>query len=1327
MPPKKKYRFEGVPRSNREQSLSYLLSLVEKDIQEDRARQAAQGTVPSHAPANLPDDPQDLYQWDTYRKELGRVFGSLKGGLKGMTTSAARGRAEYAYQAGLISAETRESILQASYKEEAQLAKMPQLKGWGHTITSGVASSVPYLVPPLVGSLAGPKGSLAGIAVAASRYGAPSHLDQQIQRRISPALGKAAWDGASPEEIMQLRMDLALQHMSGGPMAAGAALGVGEAVPIARGVSYAGKIAKGVLRGKVYEEIVKGTAKETAKELRREAYKKIAKGAIRESGEEGAQEGLSELAHQALNPAERMDLGAAVESAKGGAAVGGILGGSLAAGATSLQTFQNRKAGQAAKEFVKEAGLPETPEVMESIKEDLKHPPSGESAGSELKDEASRIPNEAIAEVDEIVEGSGLAPDVDEMAGSIQEDFTKLEDTLSEQGETMEVLGDTAPEKTETNVPIPEIPTAEDIVERYKDAADKKEQQDRENFTETNRREDPEEQEQLEEGARAIQDAQSPEELEEGIKQVTEVVGEDPVIPPEPETRDEIEDLSDQETEAAASEGAGPEEVIDGRDRLPGDERSAGDDGSATAAGDRGIKGKEPRKAGAGGAGTTSGAEGDVVDRPAGSIPQPGRIEGQRGKGESPRVSVKKGVRARYAYELPSGPGSVRPRSKIANLQGALDVLGNLTEEGREPTSDELDVLAGYGGWGSSEAAAAFRDYADKREKAVVESLRSIGGEEAVAGARRSTQNAHYTSLEIARAMWNAFGASGNVRGTLLEPGAGVGVFAGTIRPSLDPLVKVRMIERDPVSSRIAKILHPSDAVSPTDLSLLDEENTVDGAIGNVPFGDGPLYVDGKGYKLHDGVIIKTLKAVRPGGVAMLISSRGTMDKIDARARNRMSKYADLVAAVRLPESSFVKDAGTSVVTDVLVFQKRLPGEDPNVGWLKTQDAKYGEENVRINEFFLKNESAVLGTPSLEGTMYRANLYTVKPFPGVTIESLASQVEEQLRDQIKKSGVVFQPRTTQELEPPVKMDMVDEWLDVADEPIGSLTVGEGGEIFEVVKTVEEKQTDGTTVKKNLSQKVTVKRNKEKIKRLIELRRGAMRISKMQEQGADEKVWKEEQQRVGKILEGFWKKWGPVNKELRRSKTVTLTREDGTEYQVEELTSVSTPNKPKVFERSSMANYASVLESYDHDTGKASKGRWLTGLITEKVKSSPKPGTLQDAAILSLTSATTRGTIDPEWIAKGMAISREDAEKQLRAEGLAYYSPAEGWMLRNQFLSGDVRTRLQQVQDAKLLEETQVLKDNQPAWIPRLSNRLFHRTRVGCRRLERQVSVRKDRP
>ena len=257
---------------------------------------------------------------------------------------------------------------------------------------------------------------------------------------------------------------------------------------------------------------------------------------------------------------------------------------------------------------------------------------------------------------------------------------------------------------------------------------------------------------------------------------------------------------------------------------------------------------------------------------------------------------------------------------------------------GRPATREEQAELALYVGWGGIKGAfphpetktfdAGFEDVGARVKELLTKSE--------YRAAERSIQYAHFTAENVVRAMWNAAGQFGFTGGNVFEPGMGVGNFVGMMPPDLAGNTQYSDIENDPTTGRIARLLYPESGVRVDDFFKMPlPEDMFDLVIGNPPFGDIAIKADPKYRKnkflIHDYFFAKSLDSVRPGGLLMFVSSAGTMNKMDAKAREFMAERADFVGAVRLPGDAFAKNAGTSVTTDIIVLRKKSDGVAPPI------------------------------------------------------------------------------------------------------------------------------------------------------------------------------------------------------------------------------------------------------------------------------------------------------------------------------------------------------------------------------------------------------------
>jgi N12 class adenine-specific DNA methylase len=335
------------------------------------------------------------------------------------------------------------------------------------------------------------------------------------------------------------------------------------------------------------------------------------------------------------------------------------------------------------------------------------------------------------------------------------------------------------------------------------------------------------------------------------------------------------------------------------------------------------------------------------------------RDEGRGGE----RREVAKDYVITDADKLGEGGEKTKARGNIAAIRIAKDIL----ETGRAATPEEREALVKYVGWGGisqifNEAKAEW----DKDR----EELKSLLTPEEYAAARRSTQDAHYTSIPIIRAIYKALERLGYTGGRVLEPSVGVGHFFGLMPEDMKSSSRLFGTELDPLTTIIAKTLYPSATIANAPFQDLHYENGYfDLAVGNPPFGATRI-TDTKekelsGLSIHNYFFAKAMKKLREGGIQAMVVSSSLMDKKDPADRQRLAEGARLLGAIRLPSDAFKKNAGTEVTTDILFFQKLKPGEVADTKWqnldVVTGDGGHG---YRVNEYFAKNPEMMLGDPS---------------------------------------------------------------------------------------------------------------------------------------------------------------------------------------------------------------------------------------------------------------------------------------------------------------------------------------------------------------------------
>ena len=337
-----------------------------------------------------------------------------------------------------------------------------------------------------------------------------------------------------------------------------------------------------------------------------------------------------------------------------------------------------------------------------------------------------------------------------------------------------------------------------------------------------------------------------------------------------------------------------------------------------------------------------------------------------------------------------------RARDNLAAIRLAADIV----DQQRPATPEEQAALIRFTGFGASELAnGIFRRPGEQTFRKGWEGI-AADLEEAVdsrdyASLARCTQYAHFTPEYIIRAIWAGLRRLGFRGGRLLEPGMGTGLFPALMPEVLRDASHITGIEIDPVTARIARLLQPRARILNQDFAQTALPVHFDLAIGNPPFSDRTVRSDpayrSHGFRLHDYFIAKAVSRLKPGALAAFVTSSGTMDKADARAREHIATMADLIAAIRLPEGSFRADAGTDVVVDILFFRKRKEDEpEGDVSWLDLEEvrpASKDEGAIHVNRWFARHPDFVLGQHALTAGPF-GETYTCLPHAGTDLDAL---------------------------------------------------------------------------------------------------------------------------------------------------------------------------------------------------------------------------------------------------------------------------------------------------------------------------------------------------
>ena len=335
--------------------------------------------------------------------------------------------------------------------------------------------------------------------------------------------------------------------------------------------------------------------------------------------------------------------------------------------------------------------------------------------------------------------------------------------------------------------------------------------------------------------------------------------------------------------------------------------------------------------------------------------------------------------------------GSGGPKAKFKANMEAIRLLKELEQEQRLATQEEQEVLSRYVGWGGIPQAFEERNSAWAEEYT---QLKGVLTPEEYSAARASTLNAFYTSPTVIKAMYEALGNMGLKQGNILEPSCGVGNFMGLLPESMSA-ASMYGVELDPVSGQIAKQLYQKNRIAVQGFEETSyPDSFFDCVIGNVPFGAYQVSdrkYDRYHFMIHDYFIAKSLDLVRPGGVVAVVTSSGTMDKQNPEVRQYFANRADLLGAIRLPNNAFQRNANTSVVADILFFQKRDRAAITEPDWVQL---KTTPEGYTVNSYFANHPEMVLGDFTTESTQYGKQEVTVKA-------KAEADLAEQLKEAVK--------------------------------------------------------------------------------------------------------------------------------------------------------------------------------------------------------------------------------------------------------------------------------------------------------------------------------------
>lgn len=313
----------------------------------------------------------------------------------------------------------------------------------------------------------------------------------------------------------------------------------------------------------------------------------------------------------------------------------------------------------------------------------------------------------------------------------------------------------------------------------------------------------------------------------------------------------------------------------------------------------------------------------------------------------------------RHTFDLASHEvEEVNKKERFHRNYAAITVLKKCQEENRFATPDEQIILSKYVGWGG--IPEAFDERADSW-RTEYGMLKNILSPEEYASARESTLTAFYTPPTVINAVYKVMKQLGFREGNILEPSCGIGHFIGMLPEEMKES-KIYGVELDTISAGIAQQLYQKTSIAAQGFEETNlPDSFFDAVVGNVPFGDFKVpdkRYDKHKFLVHDYFFAKSLDKLRPGGVMALITSKGTMDKENSAVRKYIAQRADLLGAIRLPNNTFKGNAGTEVVSDILILQKRDRIIDIEPEWVQLDTT---EDGIKMNHYFVQHPEMVLG------------------------------------------------------------------------------------------------------------------------------------------------------------------------------------------------------------------------------------------------------------------------------------------------------------------------------------------------------------------------------
>lgn len=617
-------------------------------------------------------------------------------------------------------------------------------------------------------------------------------------------------------------------------------------------------------------------------------------------------------------------------------------------------------------------------------------------------------------------------------------------------------------------------------------------------------------------------------------------------------------------------------------------------------------------------------------------------------RGQRPAAGTVAEDRPARAFNIDADEiGKGGKKTKFRNNVAAIRLLKDLERMNRQATQEEQAILAKYVGWGGIPEAFKRTDgSATSGWAKEVAELDEILQPEEYHAAASSTKNAHYTSPEIVSGMWQAMQRLGFTGGRVLEPSVGVGNFFGLMPADVRSASALHGVELDRITSGIATQLYPEAKIARMGYQdYVIPNGYFDIAIGNPPFGADKLY-DGRrkdlsGFSIHNYFFARTVDALRPGGVMAMVVTNRFMDGASDKARQYIADRADLLGAIRLPNDAFAKNAGTQVTTDIIFLRKRLPDETPsamNSSWLETVD--FTDKNgkvVPLNKYFVTHPENMLGEFGAFGSMYREGDSALIAREGKNTSQLLGEAIQRLPENVIKPVETVKPES--------RASVAAENARV-------------GSVFLDGNNVMMRDSDELGETRATAVSFPNEKAKARVVGMIGVRDELAALRKLQlDPKADDAAIESARKRLNRAYDAFVKEHGYLNQDANKR----LLRDD--------------PTWPQL----------AALED-DFDKG-------LSATVAKKTGEEARPASAKKAAIFSrrtqspytaptsaatakdalVTSLAEKGRVDMELMAN--LYGKEESQIIRELDDLIYSDPEKGWVTREEYLSGNVKTKL----------------------------------------------------